>query len=354
MILKKESVIKLNNKAKLLIPLFTYDEARKHLGKGWNYINIYDLIKFKQAYLALARHDKNQGKKGFFEEFRKLSGWITDNRSMDEFLNAFKCFNIIENNSDRLDIIKSLDFKIETLDELEPSDKETIGQYYFSYIRFKYFHNWFLGNIQDKKNIFEATKKDVIEQSIPIFSFSDNLYYDNEKNFIKKKKPRKLIDTFFYFPPLEYHQFNSKEEIESKEEKALMRFWDVYIEWGKKLSLIEKVNITQALGIHAYTNESRSLYLNYFINDMNEINLQEFVKKFYPKNLSSISLPELTVNLALYYRCSIKKIHDEIIRQSLNSNHQYSLQKTSAIFINGKEFIYPKIGNAFVSHIYIR
>jgi len=353
-ILTRETSLKIGHLKKNAIPVLGYEEVRRYLDdKGWNYINIYSLLKLKQAYVAILNNDQNGEKKGFYEKFRLIIGEKIDFRSMDEYLNAFKCFKVIEVVGDRIKVLEEVDFDLENHNALLERDMISISKYYFSYIRFKYFHNWFLGNISDKNKVFDINSEGVIAGSTPIFSFSDMLYFDNAKNG-KTKKTRKLTDSFFYYPPTSYYQFGSKDEKESDEEKALMRFWDVFIEWGRKLGLIEKINLTQALGITCYTFEDKNLYLNYFVNNSNEIDLSEFISKNYGPNVASISLPELTANLALSYRCSIQKIHDEIIAQSANSNHRYSLQRTSAIFINGKEFIYPKIGNTFVSHIFIR
>lgn len=355
MVFTKDSNINLKDLPRKTIPLLSYEEAKSLMGKGWNYINVYDLLKLKKSYIAVLNHNVSEGKKSFYHEFQKLVSEKMETRNMDEYLNALKCFDIVKTSNDKeILIINKAEFNIEYINNLDNNDIIFLTKCYFNYIRFKYFHNWLIGNILSIQDLKDLNEIRIKNQSEPVFSFSEYTYFDTKMHLGKSKK-RKLIDSFFYtLQPSEYYQFNSSDTSVSKEEKVMMRFWEVFTEWGRKLKILEKINLTDTLDVSIKIQEKKTLFVTYLIKDFSPFLLSDVIKQEYPKNIKSVPLAELTIKIALNTQFSIPKIHEEIIKQCLSSNGLYSLQRTSAIFLDGKEYIYPKVGNSYISHIFIR
>lgn len=344
MLLKSGCLIDLTNSTVKKLPALSNSEAFTFNKKGWNLPYIWDLTLLKKVYNQIfvdGLRNKGELFSGLLPLLKKRSSGTK--RLLDEYLNALICFNIIDYEKP-LYIPTKENFFDAAFEELTSKDVDALKEIYFSYFRFKEIANWFLHSIYiSPTSLDRITNNELVNNSRSIFLTSMNDLKDSQTG-----KLRRLNDTIFYeAEPVEVNQ------IEESNDK-LMRFLEVFINWGIQLGVLEQIYLTDSLNVRCKTGRISKVRMLYFINEKNNFNLNRFIYENYSSNNKVISLPEITVNVAFQYRCSIKKIHNEIIKQTTNAVGALSLQRTSKIFIDGKESIYPKLGNAFVSHIIVR
>jgi hypothetical protein len=347
-VIKTGEVIDLENINTYSLPVFTDEEASSIQNKGWNLPQVWDLVLLKTVYNTIINSNPRTKERLYsnLDQLKKPSRFI------DEYWNALKCFGIVEYEKSEFIILKKDFFDTSTID-LTEVDLVQLKDIFFTYFRFKEIANWFLKNsVINDSLIAEITRDKLISSSSPIFGTSYHQLSDKDS-----QRNRKLTDTIFYdFNPLSIYQL-------SFEQDKIMRFFDIFINWGLKLSQIESINLTDGINVSSTSNEQK-IKLYYFVNDHEDVDVKRFIEDNYKNSGRTISLPELTINLAFRYRCSLNKIHKEIIDQTANSNGAFSLQRTSKVFISkardsstyirDREKLYPKLGNAFVSHLILR
>lgn len=331
------------------LPVFSDAEASQFENKGWNLPQVWDLQFLKRVYNAIVE-SQPRSKEGLYF---KLRAFQKPRRQIDEYWNALKCFGVVDYKKPEFLVLKRGLFTTGD-DELSESDLSNLRDIFFSYFRFREISNWFLKNPTINESVInDISKQNLISSSFPFFGTSYHELVDKESGRI-----RKLTDTIFYeMCPTNVFQLKETQH-------KIMRFIDVYMNWGMKLNQIESLNLSDGINIVGRDSVDRKVKMYYFINDSAEIDIKEFIEKNYRESGRTIGLPELTVNMAFASRCSVRKIHREILSQTEGSNGMYSLQRTSKIFISkardlnafirDREKLYPKLGNAFVSHLILR
>jgi hypothetical protein len=349
LVIKSGEVISLEHSNVNTLPVFTDELASSYQNKGWNLPQVWDLNFLKIVYCTLSKLSIKSKE----ELYEQLNDEGKPNRLIDEYWNALICFGIIEYQKPQFIILKG-DFFDPTTDELTELDVAQLSEIFFSYFRFKEISNWFLKNtIINELEVDHVTRKELTYSSFPIYGTSFHKLSDKET-----KRSRKLTDTIFY-------ELNPQDLFQLKiDQDKIMRFFDVFINWGLKLKILEVLNLTDGISVKCRFPIDGKIKLYYFINDEVKIDVRQFIEDNYIGQTRTISLPELTINLAIKYRCSLDKIHRELLDQTSNSNGFYSLQRTSKIFISkdrgsstfirDREKLYPKLGNAFVSHLILR
>jgi hypothetical protein len=345
MILRTGEVINIMNIPIDFLPVLTNTDAQVLMGgKGWSLPSVWDLLMLKRVYMTIFSNSVSTKQHVYQELLSKYKrSWKNPERVIDEYINALKCFDLIWSTESELKVSNRSFFDLKEKDKLTEHDCKSLGDLFFSYYRFKEIHNWFLKGKDVEKSTIDAIEKNDLLNKRPL------LFYTSLHNIVDKNgKSREFADTFFDdINPIQLMQ------IEKANDK-MMRFWDVFTNWGKTLNVIEKVNLTESIRVRCKLELEKRISVVYFVDDTVDFDLREFIDSIYEKSCKTISLPELSINIGLNYRCSIAKAHFEIISQTRKYQGLYSLQRTSQIFIAGKEYIYPKLGNSFVSHIIVR
>jgi hypothetical protein len=330
------------------LPAFTDDEAMQFESKGWNLPQIWNLSLLKTVYLSI-----NNGHLTKNSLYHVLDTATKGPRQIDEYCNALTCFGLINYERSSF-VVTVLNFFDSSTNDLTKKDLERLSGIFFSYFRFKEISNWFLKPTEINSKVISMINEHLlVNQSYPIFATSCH-----EMKAEESEKKRFLTDTVFYNEhPTELLQLTSTQG-------KMMRFFDVFVNWGIKLGKLEVLNLSDGINLRSDANSDRKIKLYYFINDAVPIDVKDMIHTNYASEGRTISLPELTINLAFKYRCSLNKIHNEIIEQTGNSDGEYSLQRTSKAFISkaresnsfirDREKLYPKLGNAFISHIILR
>jgi hypothetical protein len=198
--------------------------------------------------------------------------------------------------------------------------------------------------------VLKLDRQTIIEKSKPIFYFStgdrfvNNFFYELDDN----------ADIFFI----------------EKNYGKLLRFWDVFISWGKQLGVIEKFRIaypeiavknvyvenSESVGYYKYS--KRAVGCCYVLSKIDQFDLLDYIKKNYVKNY--IYLPQLVLDIALDKRISIEETQNLIIEQYKKHKEYFSFERTSEVFIKKLDIIendkilFPKHNGAYISHLIVR
>lgn len=309
------------------------------LGKKWSYSYVYDLKELRDIYLVVKQY-------GFIDlkSFSNLCEELNieyartkwSQRRILEHLNALKNFGLTNNNNQ---VVRSVFIDRSPKEPLSKDDLLVFRDIYFNYFRFKELFIWFL-DTKCNNGINTLTEEIIRKQSKPLYSFSSGNSRFTDSFFTN------LIATPSIRVIPKYPVQNC----------ALMRFWDVFIKWGKELGVLEKFSLS-SLGIN--THPQRYLSCTYIINDVApEIDILEYAGKEFKSNY--VYLPELVFLIAKEYRFSIHTIHEELIKQYKKNKEKISLERTSEIFIKksdvkkGEIILFPKYNDSYISHMRIR
>jgi len=300
--------------------------------KRWSYSYVYHLREIRDVFLLLQQLSfislRHFTEKCIAHIQPEKYEWTE--RKVLEQLNALKNFKLVDK---RYKTVKSY-FNDSTLgSELSQSDLFYFRKIFLSYYRFKQLQSWFLsaeGNVE--KAIKRVNYRTLIKNSKPIY------YFSRESRF---------TDTFIY-----EIKNNTDVYYLTKDSEDIMRFWDVFIKWGKQLGMIERFNLND-LGIYFIHND-KPINCVYFVNnEFRPMNLERFIKKHYEGKY--INLSRLVYRLAVEHRYSVSLIKDYIIEYFLPKKDKFSLQRTSEAFIDKTEkYFTPQFNDYYASHLLIK
>ncbi len=317
------------------LPILSEEEAGELYSK-WSFVNVYSLQDLRDVYMIT--------KKNSIKDIKSLTQKINtslnvseewEERKTLEYINALVKFGLLDAKYNSTTEY-FLDAKINS--ELSENDINTLKSIFFSYFRFKELSSWFIDTKPEIHNQFNAlTESDFINKSCP-------LYYYCERN--------RFTDTII--TSIENDNFRYKIE-----NKALMRFWDVYLKWGTTLNILDKFNLAQ-IGLNIDLNKEISIV--YFIKKFVSFGLLDFIKDQFGEK-RHIWIPELIFKIVQNYRFSIHDIKSFIVSE-IQTNEKLTFERTSEIFlIKGKNskknidiatYLFPQINDSYVSNLIIR
>lgn len=315
------------------LPFYNEEQAKQNSlqNKGWSYSFAYHFIEIKNVFIALKQIpflSKDDFSKRATDSGLPFVKTPWESRRILEQLNALKNFGLI---TKEYQIEKIFFTESAYSNELTESDFDLFKKIYHEYFRFKEIHSWLLNPIQEDHASFlnEVTLENLQLNSSPIFPF--------------------LIDSRFN----DAFIFSLKDNTEifriPNKESDLMRFWDVYVAWGRELKLLEKFNMKNL--DYELSSNLKSFSCAYYVNpEKPNLNLLEFIKSEYQGN--NIHIPKLILKIALRYRYRINDIKKMIIEQALANSNTFSLQRTSEIFIRKTEIdFFPQYKDSYISHL---
>lgn len=344
------NIVDTNEASKIEIQFIQEDDAIKNIqnvSKRWSFFFVYHFSEIRDIYLAL-KESKATNLADFTDYCLKIElpyvsvPWNKEGKSVKgrrilEVLNALMNLSIIDSN---YKILKEVFLFSKIGEEVSEEDLKTFRNIYFSYFRFKEIFSWFVSppsnvNTELVNSIDEQIVK---EQTFPLFFFSDGGRFTN--NFFYKLEPNP--DLYFI----------------DKTNGKLLRFWDVFISWGKKLKVIEKFRIRYP---EILTSTGKSIGCCYVLSGKtiaDDFSLLDYISENY--KINQIYLPELILKIALQNRISIESTQNLVIEQYKRHKNFLSLERTSEVFIKSGEFLdndkilYPKYDDAYISHIIVR
>ncbi|HLA58017.1 MAG TPA: hypothetical protein VK622_04635 [Puia sp.] len=306
-------------------------------GKGWSFINVYSLIELRNIYLAMV-------KSGFDGDLSKFSDYCDTNlpyerkpwsyRKVEEYINALRNFKILSKDNHLIQgIFKDQDIQ----NELSTEDKAVLKKIYYSYFRFKEIHTWFtnISASDRKQEVINFSEVRLREKSEELYSFS---------------RSKRFTDSFFV----------DKEDLfkiyilddSSTLNRRMMRFWHVYVTWGRLLGVLEKVNIDPLNTGGIQTAISCSYHIE---KDVVKCDLVKYVKSKFGNRKTFI--PEIVFKFAMENRISIRLAKEFILEQYQKNRDKFSIDNTSEIFIEvariDKEdnLLYPLYRGSYISHL---
>lgn len=295
-------------------------------GKKWSYSFVYFLEDLRNIYRLYDEYKIDSipcllqicMEKGV----KSWSGKEWNQRNLLEQVNALKNFKLLETDGGK--VTKSGLFSGTTFDSsLSEHEIDVFKNIYFSYFRFVEFHRLMA------KNAMDITAESMLRHSFPIMYYMQDSRFTNR--FILSLEPGQEIEGI------------------PDEHADMMRFWDVYVKWGISLNLLRKYPL-KPFGITTSPNV-RGLGIAYFYNKMPEsFSLFDYIKEEIEG--SYLYIPDIVYSIMTNMRYSVEDIVARIADESVTKSDTYRAQSTSAIFVNKKEtFLFPKIGNTYITHL---
>ena len=324
-------------------PFFNEAQAKEFSiqDKGWSFSYVYHFSELRDIFLALRDYTQFPLRVQNFTKYcisinlpYTKTSW-TERRVL-EHLNAWKNFGYFDGNyTIRIPLL----FNSAIGTELTEKDLLVFKTIYFSYFRFKEIHSWLLDpyQIDHKKSTENVNESKMIKSSRAIFPFF---------------KSSRFTDSFLFELKNETDVFCIKKE-NNQNNEDIMRFWDVYVKWGQSLGLIEKFSLKE-LDYHVSASH-KAIACAYFISDnkIEDFNLLSFIKEEYSGNY--IHIPRLIFKISIKLRLPVLLIKNEVIRQALENNSVFSLQRTSEVFIRNKEMNFVPIHkDSYISHLLLQ
>lgn len=325
----------------LILPYLPNTQFKERFeGKGWSFSSVFHFSELKDIYLAIrliGYTSKNEFTRRCLEELRIRSvstPWDTEGRRILEHVNALINFGLIDSAYKIVDEDLFKNSKIG--EEITLNDKEVFKRIYFSYYRFREIMSWFIDPAStNRENVIDiVNKKSMAFDSKVIYPFSTQSRFTD--SFIYNLKDNTPVYTI------------TKDENESN--GGILRFWDVFVKWGQELELIEKFNLKN---LDIQLRGHKSLSCIYFKRPMDEsFDLKGYIKQNY--NSTYISIPKLVLRIATEFRFPVENIKKTVVKQCLDSSDQFSLQRTSEVFIRNTEINFvPIVNDSYVSHILV-
>ena len=291
--------------------------------KGWSYSSVYFLEDIRDVYICLCSvcgywtiddiYDKIKKADTVNDKQRK---WTK--RQVLEIVNALRNFGLLSLDGKTL---KDVLFETEIGQPLSEKDKEFFVDIYLNYFRFKEFHSFFL-------KASKYTTDDLQNNSQMILTAITSGRFIN----LVIRKIGEQIETT---------EFDDKYS-------AVRRFWDVYLKWGTFLGLLNKFPIKQ-VGIT--TNPSvKALQCVYFKKDMSaDFSVFEYLLSKFRDTY--IYIPDAIYSIVKDLRYSLEDIKQKLLDECMYRD-EYRAQSTSSFYINQKEnFLFPKLGNTYITHL---
>jgi len=318
--MKKE--IKL--KQAVAVPIIPQSEPEE--GKKWSYSFVYYLEDLRNIYRL---YDENEIDSISTllrickeKEVKSWSGKEWNLRNLLEQVNALKNFKLLETGGAK--VTKPGLFSGTTpVSPLSESEFAVFKEIYFNYFRFVEFHKLMA---EDSVVISEDI---MLRHSFPIMYFMQDARFTNR--FILSLEPELTIAGI------------------TGEHADMMRFWDVYLKWGTSLNILRKYPI-KPFGITTSPNV-KGLSIAYFYNKMpDSFSVFDYMSEVMEG--SYLYIPDVVYAVMTDRRYSVEEIIARIAEESIVRYDIYRAQSTSAIFINEKErFLFPKIGNTYITHL---
>lgn len=317
------------------------NKVAKQIGnKGWSFSYVYHFSEIRDIYLTVKQHRFNG--LADFTNFCISSNlpytktpW--NKRRILENLNALINFELIDRN---YEITKSVFNDSSIGNPITDSDLKIFKNIFLNYFRFKELHSWFidLKKTGDYEFISQVNEADLQTNSKVLFTYANN---------------GKFTDTFYYNLPNNLNIYR----IDPDKYPEMLRFWDVYIKWGKNLKFIEKLNLNQ---IKSSSRNKTSESCVYIINNQEQnIDMLSFIRQnFIIENY--IYLPDLVLKLIQEYRIKVETAHKLIIAFYKTHKDIVSFERTSEIFIKrgtikeNEIILFLKYNEAYVSHLILR
>lgn len=316
------------------LPILSQLEGGEQYSK-WSFINVYSLKDLRDVYLVTCQSKSksiNDITTGYNEQLKPLPKW--SKRKILEYVNALVKLKFLNAEYSPMG-----DFFINSIlkTPLTLSEKESLRGVFFDYFRFKELSAWFVNpDGEATQNLNTISKEICINSSSPLYFCSEGSRFTNA--FFRN----------ITYPVTKYYIEN----------EIVMRFWDVFLTWGRTLNIIEKFNISRIL---RKENLDRELSIAYFVRPFENFDLIGFLQSHF--NTSHIPLPEIILKAGETFRYSVSDLHEFIISEIL-SNPSLTFERTSEIFLikgaNDKKkvesltYLHPKIENSFISHLVLR
>ena len=135
----------------------------------------------------------------------------------------------------------------------------------------------------------------------------------------------------------------------SDEHSDMMRFWDVYVKWGVSLDILRKYPL-KPFGINTVP-PTKGLSIAFFYSKMpKDFSVFNYMLK--EMQGAYLFIPDVIYTLINDRHFAAEDVLEKIVEESIANPNTFRAQSTSAIFINDKEnFLFPKIGNAYITHL---
>ena len=283
-------------------------------GKRWSYSFVYYIEDLRNIYRIYDQYEidsisvllqkcKEVGLKSW-------SGKEWSQRNLLEVVNALKNFRLLSLDGNHVQN-KGLFSETKADSPLTAKEKGIFRDIYTRYFRFLTFHQFFG------------------DGSIVIICYMQGGRFTNR--FILGIEPRLNVVGI------------------SDEHADMMRFWDVFLKWGITLGMLKKYPL-KPFGIKTIP-AVKGLNIVYFYKEMpktfsvfNHIQSEMQGTYFY--------IPDIVYSIIVAHRYAVEAILRRLVEECTVRPDLYRAQSTSAIFVNEKEdFLFPKIGNAYITHL---
>lgn len=288
--------------------------------KGWGYSFVYNLKDLRNIYLLMNGHEI-QTTSDLLVKFNQLNitsdskrKWTT--RNILELVNAWINFGYVSSVRHGYKVTKSVNFDTTFNFNLNEHDKDIFKRIFKEYYKFNEFHVLFRNKNTD------------LSWDGYVYAFSKSVRFVN--CFLTPEK--KILWTI------------------DNNHKDMMRFWDVYLNWGTKLDYIDKISLS-AFNVNIIDSRLRKANMIYTIKEMpNDFSILEYVKNNMP--YTYLSILDIEFDLINKYQFKIDSIKEKIIQECSSAESDYRLQSTSSNFIKRNDHrYYPMVSNTFVSHL---
>lgn len=276
----------------------------------WSYFNVYFLTELRDLYLVCANYTisgipfllslyKNK-------EIKSENGKVWNKRNLLELTNALKKLGLI---SETFAPLRGSLFLSTIGTPLTLEDKDVFRSIFYSYERFKSFHR-----------LFESSGYVIVSKN------NQSRFYNTFITGIENANA-------YYIPD---------------DSSEIMRFWDVFLKWGAILEEYDRC-LFKSIGLDTNL-KGLGISLVYKTHKIpDDFSILDFAAQVIGS--SYISIIDLMWLIIKTYFFSIKDIKERILEECFTSN-TYSLQSTSAIFIEEEEKrMLPRVGSTYMSHL---
>lgn len=283
-------------------------------GKRWSYSFVYYLEDLRNIYRVYDNYRIDSistlYQKCKETSLKSWSGKEWSQRNLLEIVNALKNYRLLFGEDN---VVKTKGLFDETTPEspLTESERSIFSEIYRDYFRFVEFHQLFRNG------------------STPIIYYMDGGRFVNR--FIVSTEPELSIVG-----------------IEEKHADT-MRFWDVFLKWGIALNYLKKYSL-KPFGIGTIP-KVKGLSIVYFYKEIpDDFSVFDFILS--EMRGSYFYIPDVVFSIIQTHCYPVEKILERIIDESIARSDVFRAQSTSAIFVDEKEnFLLPKIGNAYITHL---
>lgn len=276
----------------------------------WSYFNVYFLTELRDLYITCTKYniDGIPSLLSIYEKnvIKSENGKIWNKRNLLELTNALKKIGFISNSFAPL---RGPLFSSSIGQPLTMDDKKVFREIFYSYDRFKDFHKLF-----ESLNYVVAYKK------------GNSRFYNA------------FVVGVDY--ATEYYIQDKSSEV--------MRFWDVFLKWGAILGDYDRC-LFKSVGLETNLNGLGISWVFRTKKIPDQFSVLEYAtEKIGTQYISIIDLVWLIIKNKFF---AIEDIKELILKECFNST-AYSLQSTSAIFIEEEEKrMLPRVGATYMSHI---